>query len=83
MTLQFLGYRDFKSRGINTSPTQIWRQARDGKFPRPSQIGARNVWAAPVIDAYQQAIIAGASQAEATAQAEQVRQRLVDPAVAP
>lgn len=42
---RLLSYDDLKARGITLSKLQLWRMARDGKFPKPVKLShSRNAW---------------------------------------
>lgn len=42
---RLLSYDDLRARGITLSKLQLWRMARDGRFPKPVKLShSRNAW---------------------------------------
>jgi prophage regulatory protein len=49
--MKFIGYRDFKSKGIPWSRMHVFRKIRQGQFPKPVKLGAQtNAWPESEID---------------------------------
>jgi predicted DNA-binding transcriptional regulator AlpA len=68
-------------KGLRGSKPTVWRLEKQRKFPKRIALGPqRYAWPENVIDAYIAALVAGHSQAEATAIAEQLRKRIAETA---
>jgi prophage regulatory protein len=47
-----------KEKGIDYSPSQLWRLMKAGRFPRQIKIGDKNLWAEHEIDRFIKSLIA-------------------------
>ena len=56
--LELLDGAGLEAAGCGKSPSQHNRNIKDGKFPAPIKIGARNAWLAEEIEAFKRAEIA-------------------------
>ena len=64
--MKLLSYADLRDKGIKYSKVHLWRLVKEGKFPKPVQVGkgARLTWIDTEIDALLAARIAARDQAE-------------------
>ena len=56
--MRLIDHKDLKAKGIKSSKTKIWRQVKNGLFPKPVKIGDRNAWVEAEVDAYIKGLIA-------------------------
>jgi prophage regulatory protein len=55
---RLLSYDDLRERGIKLSKLQLWRMARDGKFPKPVKLShSRNAWVEAEVDKWLDALV--------------------------
>ena len=63
---RLLSYEDLRELGIPHSKLQLWRLAREGKFPKPLKLShARNAWIESEIQGWLDALAAKRDRQEA------------------